>query len=106
MDCKGGEGNYLESSPCFAVAAVLIAALDASAVLLADFLNQKRGLAGRASFGYRAIPEGKFTLGIITAGKKRPAFARPLLHKITTAIWLRTFDAESHRLGRLTLGIA
>lgn len=105
-DCKEGKGTDLEGSPCFAIAAILIAALNTPAVLLADFLNQERGLARRAGFGHRAIPEGEFTLGIITACEKRAAFARPLLHEVTAAIRLRTLDAERQRLGRLTLRIA
>jgi len=59
-----------KSLPGFAVATILIAALDASAVLLADFLYQERGLARRARFGHGAIPESKLTLGVITAREK------------------------------------
>ena len=42
--------------PCFAVATLLAAALDAAADLFADFFNEERGAAGRASLVDRAIP--------------------------------------------------
>ena len=41
---------------CLAVAAFFAAALDAAADLLADFLDKKRGAAGRASLVDWAIP--------------------------------------------------
>jgi hypothetical protein len=40
----------------FTVAAVFVAALNASPCLLADFLDEERRPAGRASFIDRAIP--------------------------------------------------
>src|SRR5574338_1331311 len=98
--------NHHESSPCFAVAAILVAALYASAFLLADFFNQKWRLARWTGFGYGTIPKGKFTFGIITTREKRAAFARSLLDEIAAAVGLRTFDAKSKRFGRLTLRIA
>lgn len=67
---KESKETDLESLPGFPVTTVLIAALDAAAVLLADLLDQERRLTGGASLWNRAIPEGKFTLGIITAREK------------------------------------
>ena len=70
MACTELNGNHHESSPCFAIAAILVAALYASAFLLADFFNQKWRLARWTSLGYGTIPNGKFTFGIITACEK------------------------------------
>ena len=58
------------SLSCFAVAAFFATALDAAANLLADFLDEERGAAGRAGLVDRTIPQGIFARRILTAGKE------------------------------------
>lgn len=54
----------------FAVAAVFVPTLHASAGLLAHFLNQKWGTTGGAGLRDGTIPQGIFTGRILAARKK------------------------------------
>lgn len=51
-----GGRHVSNESPGFAVAAVLVAALNAPTILLADFFDQERGLARGAGFWDRTVP--------------------------------------------------
>ena len=70
IDRKEANGRIWDCLPCFAIAALFIAALHAPAVLFTDFFHQEWGLASGTDFWHRAIPESVFALGIITAGKE------------------------------------
>src|SRR6185436_3603949 len=89
----------------FAVAALLAAALNATADLLADFFDEERGAAGWAGLVDRTIPQGIFAGGILTAGKERTSFSRALLHEVSATAWLGTLHTQRKRLGGFALRI-
>ncbi len=54
----------------FAVPAIFVPTLYASARLLADFLDKEGSAAGRAGLIDGSIPEGIFARRVLAAGKK------------------------------------
>jgi hypothetical protein len=78
----------------FAIAAVFVPTLYATANLLADFFDEEGGATGRTGFVDGTIPQGIFARRILTAGKERTPFSRAFLDKIAATAWLGALHAE------------
>ena len=95
--------RFKEASARFFVPTFFVAALHAGPCLLTIFFDKERGVAIRAWFIHRTIPDGELAPGIITTRIEGTPLLRALLSQISAV--LRAFDAERNGFGRLAFWI-